>query len=397
MHYVVKAYREGAGVTLLKLAASNAEEARQLAQTQGYHVLGAQREAALRFSLPRFGKRFSLQLFNQELLALLEAGLSLVEALEILARKARGTDIGRVPALLLEALREGKPFSAALKRAAGCFPPLYVAGIRSSERTGNLREALGRYLDYQQQVNQVRDKVVSASVYPLLLLSVGVLVILFLLGYVVPRFSRVYEDLGENLPLASRWMTAWGRLIGDHAALMGLAFAGFLAAVAYLLTRLQTRARIEYWLWSWPAVGSYLRLYQLACLTRTLAMLLKGGIPFVAALERVHDLLTQPALRHGLEQAGAEIRAGQSISAAFSAHGLATDVGARLLAVGERSGEMGQMMDRIARLYEDELTRWVDWFLRLFEPALMIFIGLAIGAVVLLMYMPIFDLASSIQ
>lgn len=138
-------------------------------------------------------------------------------------------------------------------------------------------------------------------------------------------------------------------------------------------------------------------MYQLARFTRTLAMLVNGGIPFVTALDMVRDLLRQAALRQGLDHAAQAIREGRSVSDAFSQHGLATEVGVRLIAVSERSGTLGEGLERIAKLYDDDIARWVDWFARLFEPVLMIAIGLIIGLVVLLMYLPIFELASSIQ
>lgn len=126
-------------------------------------------------------------------------------------------------------------------------------------------------------------------------------------------------------------------------------------------------------------------------------MLVSGGIPFVAALGMVGDLLQQPALRSGLHCTIKAITEGRSVSAAFAENELATEVGIRLIAVGERAGDLGHALERTAKLYDDEIARWVDWFSRLFEPALMMVIGLVIGVIVLLMYMPIFELANSIQ
>lgn len=396
MQFELKVYRAPEGVSVLQLAASDAVEASRQAEGQGYKVIAVQKKIAWSFNIGR-RSRFSVALFSQELLALLEAGLSLVETVDILSRKTKDAQSQQILESLVRHLQEGLSFSRALEAIPDAFPPLYVATVRTSEQTGDLAEALRRYLAYHQQLNLVRDKVVAASVYPILLIGVGVLVILFLLGYVVPRFSRVYEDLGSNLPWMSRMLMHWGQFFGKHAGWIVGAFAAAVAAAAYALTRPRTRAVIERRLWSIPAIGEKLRLYQLARFTRTLAMLINGGIPFVTALDIVQDLLRQPALRLGLTQAGKIIREGRNVSDAFAANGLATEVGVRLLAVGERSGNMGQAMERIAKLYDDEISRWVEWFTRLFEPVLMIAIGLIIGIIVLLMYLPIFELASSIQ
>jgi general secretion pathway protein F len=395
MQFKLKVYRAPEGVTLLEIAASDVSAATVQAQQQGFRVISAHRQWRC---VPRSpGGAFSVALFSQELVALLDAGLSLVETIDILARKSRQHDTQRVLQALGSHLREGLSFSRALETMPEAFPTLYLATIRTSERTGNLVEALKRYLAHHRQLNLVRDKVVAASVYPALLMAVGAIVVLFLLGYVVPRFSLVYQDLGHNLPWMSRVLMKWGQFISYNGWQMAAGVALFIGGAAFALTRPVVGAKLVRALWSIPAVGEKLRIYQLARFTRTLAMLVNGGIPFVTALELVRDLLRQPALRLGLLQAATAIREGRSVSESFAANGLATEVGVRLLGVGERSGELGQAMERIATLYDDEITRWVDWFTRLFEPVLMIVIGLAIGLIVVLMYMPIFELANTIQ
>ncbi len=396
MQFEIKAYRIPEGVIRLCLTASDATDAKRQAEIQGYRVIDIRRKLAWSASIGT-RQRFSVALFSQELLALLEAGLSLVETVDILSRKSRQAETKKILEALSRHLREGLSFSRALESLPSAFPSLYVATVRTSEQTGNLTEALRRYLAYHRQLNLVRDKVVSASVYPALLMGVGILVILFLLGYVVPRFSRVYEDLGGNLPWLSRMLMQWGQLFGQYAWPIVGGCAFLVAVGVYGLTRPSTRARIERALWSIPAVGEKMRLYQLARFTRTLAMLINGGIPFVTALDMVQDLLRQPALRQGLNQAARVIREGRAVSDAFAANSLATEVGVRLLVVGERSGDLGEAMERIAKLYDDDIANWVEWFARLFEPLLMIAIGLVIGVIVLLMYLPIFELANSIQ
>jgi general secretion pathway protein F len=244
----------------------------------------------------------------------------------------------------------------------------------------------------------LRDRVISASVYPLVLTTVGALVIFFLLGYVVPRFSKVYQDIGEaHLPLLSRLLMHWGQTADDHAFLFGASFISVIAALGYAMIRPGTHSALERFLWRLPTIGEQLRIYQLARFTRTVAMLLKGGIPLSSALEMTGELLRQPSLQSGLDAACNNIREGHSASSAFGTHNLATDVGIRLLIVGERSGDLGEAMERIASFYDNEIARSVEWFSRLFEPALMLIIGLMIGGIVILMYLPIFELASSIQ
>ena len=253
-----------------------------------------------------------------------------------------------------------------------------------------------RYIAYQAQLETVRRKIVSASIYPLLLIAVGSLVLLFLLGYVVPKFSHVYEDIRGDLPLLSRGLLEAGQFLEANGMLAGAAFLVICIAAARLMILPQVRRWIGTRLWAIPAVGERMRLYQLARFYRTLGMLLRGGTPMVAALDMSAGLLS-PALRARLGLAAQAIREGRSISEAMSANALTTPVALRMLRVGERSGRMDDMMERIASFYDDEISRWVDWFTRLFEPLLMAFIGVVIGLVVVLMYLPVFELAGSIQ
>lgn len=336
--------------------------------------------------------RFSVPLFSAELMALLEAGLNLVEAIQTLAEK----ESSEVLNAMLAAIRRGEPFSQAVAALPQHFSPLYVATIQASERTGNVKEALGRYIAYQEELDRVKKKVVSASIYPAILAIVGTLVLGFLMLYVVPRFARVYEDMAHGLPLFSRLLLAFGKFVGDNAWPIATATVLFVSTAIYFFTRPAFRAACNARLWRIPAIGERMKVYQLARLYRTAGMLLRAGIPAVRALDMVKDLLAAH-LRPQLIAARKEIEHGKSMSAALGAAGLATPVATRMMQVGERGGDMGGMLGQIARFHDDEIARYVDWFTRAFEPILMTVLGLAIGGVVILMYMPIFELAGSIQ
>ena len=291
---------------------------------------------------------------------------------------------------------QGASFSAALASQEAAFPPLYVASIRASERTGDLPEALARYLAYEQQTDAVRKKVVGASVYPAILIGVGLLVALFLLVYVVPRFASVYEDTGRDLPWMSALMLAWGRFLDQHALTVVLAAVAAVAMATYSFSLQSVRTALERRVLAIPRVGERMRIYQLARLYRTLGMLLRGGMPAMQAMRSAAPLL-RPELRERLAQAQASVERGRAMSDALDAAGLTTPVALRMLRVGERTGRMHELMERIAAYYEEDTARSIEWFTRLFEPILMLVIGGLIGGIVLLMYLPIFDLAGSLR
>jgi general secretion pathway protein F len=184
--------------------------------------------------------------------------------------------------------------------------------------------------------------------------------------------------------------------MGAHPWLVAGSAAAVLACTAWGLGQEATRRWLVRRAWQLPALGRRLHLFQLSRFYRSLGMLLRGGMPFGTAMPLAAGLL-QPELRARLQEAGARIREGQSISQAMHANGLTTPVALRMLLVGERSGAMGEMMERIAAFYEEDTARWVERAAGLFEPLLMTAVGLLIGCIVVLMYMPIFDLAGSIQ
>ncbi len=395
MNYEIKAFKAPQGVVLLQYEAISVEEALRRAETEGYRVVSYKTKSfALTF---KQRNRFPLSFFSQELLSLLDAGLPLLESIETLAHKEQNPNAKEVYIGLMRMLREGRPLSQAMQEYSGSFPSLYVATIRASELTGDVQQALSRFLAYQNQVDVVRKKVVSAAIYPSLLMGVGLLVILFLMVYVVPRFSKVYEDMGGDLPLLSRILMEWGRLFDAYTNTIITSALLLVFTLGYAFTRSSVRDWLQRKLWQIPSLGERLRLYQLARLYRTLGMLLNGGIPLVIAFDMVTGLLSQPAMQANLQSAKQLISEGQTVSESMEKCYLTTEVAYRMLRVGERSGNLGEMFERIAKFYDEEIARWVEWFTRLFEPILMIFIGFVIGGIVLLMYMPIFELAGNLQ
>jgi general secretion pathway protein F len=397
MQFNVHALDAQQQVVALSLEAASESVARDMAQSRGLAVFSVEGKRQA-FALPvlRRAGAFKTALFSVELLSLLEAGLNLVEAMQTLAEKDVAGERQQVLSGMLAAIHRGEPFSRAVAAFPQHFSPLYVATIKASERTGNVKEALSRYIAYQEELERVKKKVVSASIYPAILVIVGALVLGFLMFYVVPRFAQVYEDMSGTLPFFSRLLLGFGSFVGKHGFFLFSAFILGLGSAAWGLSRPAVRSALMLRVWRFPAVGERMKTYQLARLYRTAGMLMRAGIPAVRALEMVEGLLASH-LRPQLAHARRLIEEGHAMSAALGAAGLATPVAARMMLVGERSGDMGHMLGQIARFHDDEVARFVDWFTRAFEPVLMAVLGVAIGFVVVLMYMPIFELAGNIK
>ena len=394
MRFELKAIGPDGGVEALDFQAPDEQSAVHQLEGRGYTVLSVR--ARRGFAWKGAAERFPVVLFSQELRVLIGAGLPLVESIETLAQKERRDESRAVLERLAAVLREGRTLSTALEEFPQAFGALYVATVRAAERTGDLAPALARYVAYANQLEAIRKRIMNASIYPLILICVGGLVSLFLLFYVVPRFAHIYEERGTDLPLFSQLLLAFGQAVNAHGILVSLVLGCIAVSLVYAFRLSDIRTRIGNALWRLPAIGERLKVYQLARFFRTIGMLVRGGMPLVQALEMGAELL-HPLLRERLAAASRAIAEGRKVSQSMDANGLTTPVALRMLAVGEKGGNMGEMLEQIAAFHDEELSRWVDWFTRLFEPLLMALIGLVIGAIVILMYMPIFELAGNVR
>ncbi|TFW13958.1 type II secretion system F family protein [Massilia arenosa] len=395
MRYAVRTLAPDMSIASLVVDAVDEADARRQVEARGLYISQIEPQMSAALARARAGK-LSLVLFSQELLALLNAGLGVVEALEALLEKETNVATRAVLERLLGGLREGKRYSSVLAEQPDLFPPLYVGIVRAAEGTSDLPRALARYIDYQQRIDIVRSKIVSASIYPVILLLVGSGVSMFLIGYVVPRFAEVYQGAGRNLPWMSQLMLDWGQFASKHMSVIGLGFLALVAGAFFGVRRALATGGLARLAARLPGIGERFRIYELSRLYLTLGMLTEGGITIVNSIETVSGMVST-SLRARLAAARAAIESGLPLSTAFEANGLTTPISLRMLRVGERTGEMGPMLTQSAAFYDGEITRWIDRFTRTFEPLLMAAIGIVVGAIVVLLYMPIFDLAGDMS
>ena len=348
--------------------------------------------------------RFDLSLFVYELLALLRAGLALTEALETLDERRRQNQPGAaeekghyVLSELIRLMQQGKSFSVSLAAHPDCFSALFVAMVAASEQTGGMTQALERYLQYDGQVSLVRQKIIAASLYPVMLLITGMVVAFFLLWFLAPRFGHVYEGMTHaELPLLSQWLISFGLFVSDHTFASLACLTTALAATVMLSMRPAVQQQCLVLLGRIAWIGAMLKLMQLARFYRSLGMLLQGGVALLPSLAMTRELLPLP-LQAGLTRSMLSIAQGEKMSQSLQQESLMTSVALRLLRAGERNGQIAGMLEQAAMFHEREITQWVDRFARLIEPVLMLIMGLGIGSIVVLLYLPIFDLAGSLQ
>ena len=341
------------------------------------------------------GGRFPRRQFAQQLAVLLRAGIPLLEALQTLQSQDNPPAVGAALAGVIARIQLGESFSTALASQPQAFDALFVAVVEASERSGQVEQALFEQASYLAWVEQLRGKLVAAAIYPAMLIAAGTAVVLFLLVFVVPRFAGLLDGVGGDLPFASRALVAVGAFSGAHPVTL-LLIAAALVALPVLAWQRGLGEAVQARLWQLPLVGPKLHLLSLAQLYRVLAMLLLAGVPIVPALANARGVAAAH-LRAALDRATEAVRLGERLSSSLQHEGLTTPVSLRMLRVGEHSGELGAMLAQAAGFYDEELSRLSDLVTRLVNPALMLIMGLVIGTIVVLMYLPIFQLVDQVQ
>ncbi|MFT3858856.1 MAG: type II secretion system F family protein [Aquabacterium sp.] len=339
---------------------------------------------------------FPRRLFCQELAVLLDAGIPLYESLMTLREKEASPDVSAVLGALVDELAQGRTLSQAMRRQPHAFSTLLTASIEASQRTGQTAQALRQHAAYLAWLGGLRDKLVSAAIYPAILIAASLLVIGFLTVFVVPRFAEIYEGMGGDLPWLSAVLLRTGQAVAEHPWWM---VGGLVALVLSMASAWQSpvvRAAAVARLWQMPFIGERLRLMELASLYRTLGLLLQAGVAVVPALEASIELIGA-SLRPSLRDAMGRVREGARLSDSLHRHGLCTPVSLRMMRVGEQTGELGPMLERAATFYDEELARFTEWVGKVVNPVLMLIMGVLIGGIVVLMYLPIFQVAEQIQ
>lgn len=362
-------------------------------QAQGRIVLDVARQSWRRAPTGRA----DFALFCRELQTLVVAGMTVVEAVDTLAgtRSRRGASRTLAIALIAR-LEQGQSLSNALAALPGA-PAVLVAAVKAGEHTSNLADALQDFLHFDGLVRRLEQKVMSASLYPALVTALGLGVTLFLLLVVLPNFARMYQTLRGSGGGATAWIVEASVVFSVHRVemLAGLAVAALVVASwagsggpRILLQELAQRV---------PWLRDRLRDFRLAMLYQALALMLKGGYPLPEALRVAGQAALSPELRDAAASALAEIERGGTPSAALAAHGLCDEVSRRLMAAAERNGDFHQVAATVSRLHGERFELFVERAARVVEPVLLLAVALLVGTVVVMMYLPVFDMATRLR
>jgi general secretion pathway protein F len=335
--------------------------------------------------------------FARDVSLMLQSGLSLMDSFKTLRERATSSAAAPLDALT-KRLRQGESLSQALS-GAGVFGPALMACVRASEVTGDMADSLQRYATNAARVRAMRARMVSALLYPVLLLSVASLVVVFLLMYVVPRFAKVLQSTGQEMPLMSRVLIGIGSSLNAVPGVVWLGVSALVAWGAYSLVVAVRERRLEALIAASamriPGLRDIVRAFGHSQFSRSSAMLVRSGVPVLKAMPMCRELLVGSD-RLALDRALAVASAGAPLAAALHEQELVDSLGLRVLRVAEQTGSLEAALDRLSDVHDQDLERTLERVSRLIEPILMLGIGLVVGGIVVLMYLPIFQLASSV-
>jgi type IV pilus assembly protein PilC len=277
------------------------------------------------------------------------------------------------------------------------FPGVYTASLLAGEKSGSLEQVIRRYVTYVKVVSGVKRKTISALVYPaiLLLLSVGVVSIIVL--RVVPEFGAFYDQFGAELPLSTRIIVAISNFAGSYFVLLLLTIAAVSLTFWAWLRRPGSRVRFDRWVLKIPALGGIAQKFATSQAARTLATLLGGGIPLVNAIDVAARSIQNRYLARELQTAGQQVREGRALSAAMNDSGAFPDVSIKMVEVGEQTGALQEMLNSLADFYDEEIETNLGRFITVIEPALLVIMGVIIAALLLSLYMPLFQLSNALS
>lgn len=390
-----KAMREDGSTIVDQMHAASGAEVRETLEDRGYLVLEIKKKGVLAGSRGSSPKEFLI--FNQEFATLVKAGLPIMQGLEILHRRTERPGFRSALAGVLDAVRGGASLSDAMAAHPSFFPPLYTSTVRAGEQSGALVDVLTRFISYQKRMLAIRSKVRNALFYPLFLVIVTFAVLALFFVYIIPNFTLMYGDQAGALPILTSLLIDFTKFVSDSALSIALLLAGAGAAL-FLWQRTDAgRKVIDALKLRVPLLRSLLTQYLMAQLTRTLATVLRGGIPLVQALETTSAVIGNQVVGRRLLETRELVVEGVSLADAFERTRLAPDMTVRMIEVGESSGDLPQMLEDIADFYEQEVENRMTNFTSMIEPVLMLTMGVVIAVIVVALYLPIFEMGAKLK
>ncbi len=394
-------YADARGEMHLQTAqAASADEAREHFTDQGFLVYSVRPKGGIAALSPAFSgrqKKLNMErflIFNQQFVTLVRAGLPILKGLDLLADRLTDPKLGKHIRAVRDDVKNGALLSDAF-RAQGVFPPIYVTSVLAGEKSGSLGEVLDRYIAYQKLSLAVRKKVLVSLIYPSVLFSLVICLIVFLITYVVPNFAQLYKSMDAKLPAMTQILIAVGTTARNYILVAIAALIAGGVALRFWARGDRAQVQLDRVKLATPALGDIWVKYQVAQFSRILSTLLVGGIPLVQALETSAQSLNSRLLRSALEKAQRHVKEGQALSTGLTSTKMFPGLAIDMIEVGESTGALPAMLASVAEFYEEDVNTKMTAALALIEPVIMICMGAFVAFVLVSLYLPIFSLAET--
>ncbi len=379
------------------LEAPSEDELRERLAQQGYLVYSIRPAAGVGTSSARRRGKINVEkflIFNQQFVTLFRAGLPILKALDLLADRLTDKKLGPYISAIRDDVKKGSLLSEAFERQ-GVFPAIYVTSVMAGEKSGALGDVLERYVTYQKLALSVRKKLLVSLIYPSVLFTLVVGLVIFLITFVVPRFATLYQTTTSKLPLPTRILMAVGEAASQYIGAAAIVVAVVIVGGRFFLRSTTGQRVFDRFKLKLPVLGEIWIKYQVAQISRLMSTLLAGGIPLVQGLATASTATGSPLIRTALERVERMVREGQPMLTALSSTGVFPPLSIDMVEVGESTGALPQMLNSVAEFYEEDVGTRLQAALALIEPAIMIFMGIFVAFVLVSLYLPIFSLAES--
>lgn len=395
MRFTVK-YTTPTGEVLLKdLEGESTDDVSARVLGEGCYPLEV-KAAARSLRRARNVKADSLIIFNQELLALLRAGIPLLQCLELLVGHGKDAFLRDSLERVVEQVREGLSFSEALEEV-GVFPAVYRANVVAGERSGTLPEVIQRWLAFQSFAQKSRRRILEALIYPMFLVLVLVVALVVIFHVVLPRFAEIYAGGGFEMPFATRMLLHVGTFVRNTVWIQAGLLVVLLATFRWLVSAEAGKRLLERGILLLPKAGTLYRMYHSSVFTRTLSVLLAGGMPVLQALEVIQRTTPSERLKLRLVKVMELVRAGSSLHAALEQSSMLDPLAVEMTRVGEQSSALPEMLNHVADFFDQEVEKATSAITSLIGPVLILFMGVVVLGLLLAVYVPLFNAGSMVR
>ncbi|MCS6957273.1 MAG: type II secretion system F family protein [Aquificaceae bacterium] len=339
-----------------------------------------------------------LSIFCRQLGTMISAGLNLIDALNVLGEQLPNKKLAQASKNVAQMVSEGKPISNSMAEFPNVFPEFVVNLVRVGEETGNLDVALIRAADYYEKMAMIKSKIKSAAFYPTFVVIIATGIVTGILYFLVPTFAEIYSSLGGTLPLPTQMLISASNALRSNLLFILAFIVGFSLIFKLLMNKnYQFRKSVHSFMLKAPKMGELVTKSTMAKFARTMATLFSSGVALERAFEIAGQVTGNVVIREALETAKKGVIEGQPMYKALEKTGMFPKLIISMVRVGEDTGRLDEMLDTIARFYEDEFDKAVEGMIKLIEPMLIVFIGGIVGAILIALYMPIFKLGELIK